>query len=220
MLDVRPSVITLHLAALAICVLIAAYASAEPARPILAAQPSPMKQMDHGAARHAEHGHDSDHDDHDHDGEEHDDHHGGDGDHDHDAHADAHHGGHAEAGPVSIDGAYVRESLGRAPNSGAYLTLHSTAPDRLIAVASPAAERVELHTHMMGSDNVMRMRPVDGIDVAPGAPTLLQPGGFHIMLLGVRAPLVAGATIPLTLTFEKAGSVTFDVPVRSIGDRR
>jgi len=121
---------------------------------------------------------------------------------------------------VSIEGAYVRESIGRAPNSGAYLTLTGTAADRLIAVASPAAERVELHTHMMDDKGVMRMRPVAGIDVAPGTPTRLQPGGFHIMLLGVRTPLIAGATIPLTLTFEKAGSVTLDVPVRSIRDRR
>ncbi|MEQ8248298.1 MAG: copper chaperone PCu(A)C [Alphaproteobacteria bacterium] len=216
MFHVRPSLISLHLTALAVCLAIAAYASAEPARLILAAQPSPTKVMDHGA-RHDGHAHDDKtHHDDDHDNDHHD-HHDNHGDHDHDAHHD---GGHAAVGPVSIDGAYVRESLGRAPNSGAYLTLRSTAPDRLVAVESPAAERVELHTHMMDNDNVMRMRPVDGIDVAPGAPTLLQPGGFHIMLLGVHAPLVAGATIPLTLTFEKAGSVSLEVPVRRIAERR
>lgn len=215
MLRLRPSLVSLHLAALAVCLLIAGMASAEPAPLVVAAQPSPMKPAETGTGHHQGHHDDEDehqnHDDHDAD------HHDGDDAHDHDAHHD---GGRAQAGPVSIEGAYVRESIGRAPNSGAYLTLTGTAADRLIAVASPAAERVELHTHMMDDKGVMRMRPVAGIDVAPGTPTRLQPGGFHIMLLGVRAPLVAGATIPLTLTFEKAGSVTFAVPVRSIRDRR
>jgi copper(I)-binding protein len=174
---------SLHLAALAVTAPVAAQASAESARTILAAQSGPMK-MDHGAAQH-----------------------GGPMTKD---------GAHAMAGDVTIDGAYARASIGRAANSAAYMMLSTTADDRLVAAASPVADAVELHTHLM-DNGVMKMRPVEGgIAVTTAEPTMLQPGGFHVMLLGLHAPLQDGTTIPLTLTFEKAGSVTFDVPVRSV----
>jgi hypothetical protein len=129
--------------------------------------------------------------------------------------------GSASAGPVRIEGAYVRASLGAAPNSAAYMTLGTTgAPDRLIAVSSPVAKSAGLHTQIMDRNNVMRMRPVDGIPVAPGETTLLKPGGLHVMLMGLTGPLKDGETIPLTLTFEKAGKVTFDIPVRGLGAMR
>lgn len=125
--------------------------------------------------------------------------------------------GAATLGPLSIADAYARASLGRAPNSAAYMTLSTSgAADRLVAAATPAAERVELHTHSMDDQGVMRMRPVDGIDVGQDAPAALQPGGLHLMLVGVKGRLEAGATIPLTLTFENAGEVTLEVPVRAL----
>ena len=56
-------------------------------------------------------------------------------------------------------------------------------------------------------------------DVKPDrmGPVKLQPGGFHIMLLGLKQGLAAGSRLPLTLTFEKAGSVQMDVPVEAMG---
>ncbi len=127
--------------------------------------------------------------------------------------------GTATVGPVTISEAYARASIGRAPNSGAYMMLTSTAEDRLVAAETPAAARAELHTHLM-DNGVMKMRPVEGgIPVAPGAPTMLQPGGFHVMLMGLTGPMTEGETIDLTLTFEKAGKVTLQVPVRGIAAR-
>jgi copper(I)-binding protein len=100
-------------------------------------------------------------------------------------------------------------------NGAAYMTITAQggAGDRLIAAASPAANRAELHTHIM-EGNVMRMRQVQGIDVKPGETAALKPGGFHVMLLGLKQPLVEGQSFPLTLTFEKGGRIDVEVKVQ------
>lgn len=121
--------------------------------------------------------------------------------------------GAAVLGDLHIEGAVARASIGVAPNSAAYMTIKTMgAADRLIRAASPAAETVELHTTVM-QDGVMKMMTVDGIEVAPDAPAELAPGGLHVMLIGLVAPLKEGTTIPVTLVFEKAGEITLDVPV-------
>lgn len=122
--------------------------------------------------------------------------------------------GSASVGDVAIEGAYARPSLGKAPNSAVYMTLRTSgAADRLVSAASPAAEAVEIHTSEMDSRGVMTMRPVEAVPVEPGAAAELKPGGYHIMLVGLVAPLEEGSTIPVTLSFEKAGDVTMEVPV-------
>ena len=74
-------------------------------------------------------------------------------------------------------------------------------------------------TMAMGSDTTMNMggememREVDGIDIVAGEPLVLEPGGYHVMLMELAAPLEVGTSISLTLVFEKAGEVTIDVPV-------
>ena len=98
----------------------------------------------------------------------------------------------------------------------AVLANNGTAMDQLVAAESPVAERVELHTHMMDG-GVMRMREVKAIEVHPGTPTVLQPGGLHIMFIGLRAPLKEGAAVPLTLVFEKAGRLAISAQVLSPG---
>jgi copper(I)-binding protein len=59
----------------------------------------------------------------------------------------------------------------------------------------------------------MKMRPVKAIEVAPGEPAVLKPGGLHVMLMGLKAPLVKGQSFPLTLVFEKAGKIEIEVPI-------
>lgn len=125
--------------------------------------------------------------------------------------------GMAKAGDVMIHDGWARASLGNAPNSAAYMTLmiDGDATDKLIAVSTPLAETAELHTHMM-NDGIAKMRPVEAIEVAPGEPTVLQPGGLHVMLMGLKGKLNEGDALPLTLTFENAGDVTLDVPIRGV----
>jgi copper(I)-binding protein len=120
----------------------------------------------------------------------------------------------AKLGDLMIHDGWARASIGRAPNSAAYMTLmtHGSETDKLVAVSTPAAETAELHTHLMEND-IAKMRPVDAIEVAPGEPTVLEPGGLHVMLMGLKEALEEGSELSLTLTFENAGEVTFNVPV-------
>jgi copper(I)-binding protein len=122
-------------------------------------------------------------------------------------------GAHATVGELTIAGAVARASIGNAPTSAVYMTITTAgAPDRLIAAASTAAQAVELHTSL-NEGGIMKMRRLDAIEIAADSPAELAPGAQHIMLIGLDAPLEAGTTVPVTLTFEKAGEVTLDVPV-------
>lgn len=124
----------------------------------------------------------------------------------------------ASAGDIAISAPWARASAPNAPNGACYLEITNIGkePDRLVSAASPAAAKVELHTHLM-DNGVMRMRPVEAFEVAPGEPQVLRPGGNHIMLMGLSAPLKPGASFPVTLTFAKAGAVTVDVKVQEAG---
>lgn len=105
--------------------------------------------------------------------------------------------------------------------SGAgYLTLRNTgdAADRLLAAESPAARTVELHTMTM-EEGVMRMRPAAPPAIAAGGELRLAPGGLHLMLMDLAEPLAVGATVPLTLRFERAGAVAASLSVQPIGAR-
>ncbi len=117
----------------------------------------------------------------------------------------------------TIEHPWARASAGPARNSAAFMTIHNSGEaDRLIAASGDVAARVELHTHLMEGD-VMKMRQVEAVDVPAGGMATLQPGGFHVMLIGLKQPLKEGDSFPLTLTFEKAGEVTLEVAVEAIG---
>jgi copper(I)-binding protein len=126
----------------------------------------------------------------------------------------------AALGPITIEAAFARAAANAGASSAAYMSVSiATGDDTLRGAASPIAARVELHTHTLDDSGVARMREVPGIEIREGSPTVLRPGGLHVMFMGLEAPLEEGATLPLTLTFEKAGSVTFDVPVRAMARR-
>jgi copper(I)-binding protein len=115
--------------------------------------------------------------------------------------------------PVIVEAPWARASVGNSRIAVAYMTLRNggSSPDRLLAVESPVG-RAELHTMTM-DNNVMRMRPVEAVDIPAGGSAMLQPSGLHIMLLDLREPLRAGTEVPLTLRFERAGTVAVTVPV-------
>jgi periplasmic copper chaperone A len=127
--------------------------------------------------------------------------------------------GDVKAGEITVEGPWARASAGPVRNGVAFMTLSNagTTDDKLIAAASSGVStKDELHTHIKEGD-IMRMRPVDAIDVPAGGVTQLKPGGLHVMLMGLKAPLKEGETFPLTLTFEKSGEVTVDVKVMTAG---
>lgn len=124
------------------------------------------------------------------------------------------HGGDHAVG-IAAEGGFARAMLPGARTGGGYLTLRNATAtdDRLLDVASPRAGRVELHrTEMNGA--VMTMREVEnGLPVAAGGSVTLVPGGTHLMFLDVAKPFTEGERIPLTLRFEKAGSVETELLV-------
>jgi periplasmic copper chaperone A len=124
----------------------------------------------------------------------------------------------ASIGGITIREAWARASMGQTGTSAVYMTLEASGGqgDRLVAAASPDAARAELHTSTM-ENGVAKMRPLAAIEVAPGEPTVLEPGGPHVMLVGLGRKLVEGDTLPLSLTFEHAGTVELQVPVRGMG---
>jgi copper(I)-binding protein len=118
-------------------------------------------------------------------------------------------------GNVIIHDAWVRAPLDVDHSSAAYMTLEveGNQADRLLAAETSAAEKAELRTYWL--EGCFTHSPqVEAIEVSPGKRTVLDSGGLHIQLVGVQRPLVEGKTLPLTLTFEKAGSVEIEVPIQ------
>ena len=122
-------------------------------------------------------------------------------------------------GAIEIGHPWSRATPPTAESGGGFLAITNTGttPDRLIAVKSPAADKVEIHEMKMDG-NIMRMREVEkGIEIPPGATVELKPGGFHVMFMGLRAPFAKDAKVPLTLVFEKAGSIDVELLVQAMG---
>ena len=122
----------------------------------------------------------------------------------------------AETGGPEITAAWARATPGKAENGAAYMTIASPTADRVTGIATPAAKKAELHTMTM-EGGLMRMRPLDGLDVPAGQPVTLKPGGIHVMLLGLTQPLRDGQSFPLTVTFEKGGQREVTVAVAKPG---
>ncbi len=126
----------------------------------------------------------------------------------------------AQAAPpapkVTVADAWCRAAPAGAMAGGCYVTLTAGADDRLVAVETPAAKRGEIHTMSMDG-GVMRMRKLaDGLALPAGKAVALKPGAEHLMIIGPKIALTAGAKIPLTLKFAKAPPVTVQAPVRAV----
>jgi periplasmic copper chaperone A len=123
-------------------------------------------------------------------------------------------------GSLSIMQPWARATPKGAETAAAYLAVknNGTTPDRLVSVTlSDVAATAQIHE--MSMDNgVMKMREIpDGLEIKPGDTVTLQPSGFHVMLMGLKAPLKKGQTVSGTLTFEKAGTINVEFEVAPVG---
>ena len=123
----------------------------------------------------------------------------------------------AGAETVTVEDAYVRHLPPGQTVTGAFMVLkNGSGQDRTaVSASSDVAEAVELHTHLH-EDGVMKMRQVEKIEVPAGSETLLQPGGFHLMLIGLKQPLDLGQLVDITLNFDDGSSVPVKAEVRSV----
>jgi len=110
----------------------------------------------------------------------------------------------AWAAQISVTDAWVRATMPGQPVGVAYMQIRSDADARLIGVSSSVVPRVEVHEMTMDGD-MMRMREVKAVELPKGKTVSLEPGGFHIMLMNLKKPIVVGDSIPLTLVIESDG---------------
>ena len=124
----------------------------------------------------------------------------------------------SKIGDIAIGHPYASPSLPGTSNGAAYFAMlenSGATADRLLRASTPAAARVELHSMNVDAQGVMRMREIEGIELAPKAVIRMRPGsGLHLMLIGLKAPLKEGASFPMTLEFERAGKVEVSVVVQ------
>lgn len=117
------------------------------------------------------------------------------------------------AAVVMVSDAWCRPSPNAAKAGACYVTLLSEDDDRLMGGSTPRADQLQVH-EMTTDNGVMRMRQLAaGLELRQGQAVMLTPGGNHLMLVGLNTPLVAGDTVPLTLTFDKAPAVTVQATV-------
>lgn len=122
------------------------------------------------------------------------------------------------AGGIAVKDPFSRPSPTGAATGAVFVTIVNNGPnaDRLVSASSPAAQTVELH-ETVNENGVMKMEPrPEGFEIPAGATLELKPGGKHIMLIDLTAPLEPGKIIEVTLNFEKAGPVKIQAPVRKM----
>ncbi|MBT9515635.1 MAG: copper chaperone PCu(A)C [Methyloversatilis discipulorum] len=121
---------------------------------------------------------------------------------------------------VTVKDPWVRATVAEQKATGAFMQITAPKAARLVGVHSPVAGVAEIHEMSM-NNNVMRMRAVPAIDLPAGKAVELKPGGYHLMLMDLRAPLVDGQTVPLSLTVEMADgrreTLEVKAPVRPLG---
>lgn len=121
-----------------------------------------------------------------------------------------------KAGDLVIEHPWSRATTGQ--NGAAFMVIenHGKEAEKLTAVTSPVSADPMMHASYQDGD-VMKMRMVEAIEIPAGGKTELKPGSYHIMLMGLKAPLKEGQMIPVTLTFQKAGKVELEVMVEAAG---
>lgn len=124
------------------------------------------------------------------------------------------------AAQTQVSDAWVRGTIAQQTASGAFMQIKSPKGGKLVGVSSPIAGMVELHS-MSIEGNMMRMQPIASVDLPAGRAVELKPGGMHVMLMGLKGPLKAGDSVPLTLTIEGTGgqreTLQVQAKVRALG---
>jgi copper(I)-binding protein len=121
---------------------------------------------------------------------------------------------------LAVEGAWARATVQGQMGTGAFMRLTAREPLSLVGASSPVAGVAEVHEMKMEGD-VMRMRPIDALELPAGKPVELKAGGHHLMLMELKTPLKPGTSVPVTLLLRDArgqtSSLQISVPVRAFG---
>ncbi|NLW04367.1 MAG: copper chaperone PCu(A)C [Pseudomonadaceae bacterium] len=123
----------------------------------------------------------------------------------------------AYANDIQVQDGYIRAVPPSAPVTAAFMQIHNQGDQAraLVSASSAAADAVELHTHTH-VDGVMQMRQVEKINLAPKSTTHLQPGGLHIMLIGLKAPLNMDDKVLVNLKLDDGSLIELNLPIRKV----
>ncbi len=123
-----------------------------------------------------------------------------------------------ELGNLRIKHPHARATVPGARTGGVYLAIDnaSNTPDRLLRASTPVAAGAAVHQTVM-EDGMVKMRAVPSVEIRPGGRLEMKREGYHLMLLDLKQPLKAGESFPMTLTFERGGTVTVSVEIEEIG---
>jgi copper(I)-binding protein len=116
---------------------------------------------------------------------------------------------------VRVDDPWVRTTVAPQKTTGAFMAITSTAGGKLVDASSPVATSVEVHEMKMDGD-LMKMRPVAALALPAGVRVELKPGVYHMMLLGLKAPVKAGDVVPIRLVIEDAKGKRETVDVKAV----
>ncbi len=123
----------------------------------------------------------------------------------------------ADTDGITVHDGWARASAGASTTGAAYvMVMGGSKPDQLVGASTPVAETAEVH-QTLTENGVMKMRPAPELPIPAGGMVTFAPGGTHIMLMGLKHPLVAGHSFPLTLNFAHSPPVTVEVKVRGLG---
>ena len=108
---------------------------------------------------------------------------------------------------VTVQDPYVRLAPPNAPATGAFMVIKNNGDKdiKVLKADNPASKVTELHTHL-NEGGVMKMRPVQAIDIKAKGEAALKPGGLHVMMIDLKAPMKEGDVVPITLTFDDGSS--------------
>lgn len=127
------------------------------------------------------------------------------------------------AGAAAAADLHVMQPWSRATPPGVtvgvgYVMLHNLGPrpQVIVSATSPAAERVEMHETRRSPEGLTQMRPLEKVTVPPSGAFSFEPNGPHLMLMGLKSPLVAGQRAPVTLKFESGETLSFELEVREL----
>ena len=123
------------------------------------------------------------------------------------AHAGSNHS-HGNDG-IQVHNAMARTTMPGMPTSAAYMTIRNDGPNRIqiLSVSSPVAKKTEIHTVVM-SDGMMKMQRVDKLSIEPGEGLELKPGGYHVMLMGLKKTIEPTTQVPITMSFSNGDKIT------------
>jgi len=123
-------------------------------------------------------------------------------------------------GDLEIGHPWSRATPAGAKVAAGYLTVknNGSQPDRLVSIQSDISEKAEIHEMAVDAKGVMKMRQItEGVEIPAGGEVALKPGAYHIMFIGLKAPVKEGDKFSGTLTFEKAGTVTVEFQADKMG---